>query len=136
MPRSPDVYSWGPLDLSTRCSVNWGLDDLLSLTESQTENTLSQHRVRKLWHPEDVDSVVLFLARYGSLDLRQELVRQSFSKPSKKPSPPSNLKQAVLFKVQVGSDDLRRRVLLAALSGGGRSRVRERVGRKKRSSSA
>lgn len=135
MARTPDVYHWGPLDLGTKqpCSVSWGLEDLIDACEEQTENTLAQHRHRKLWHPEDVESVVLFLARYGTLPLRQELVRQSFAK---KPSVPTSLKEAglkeaVLYKVQYGTNELRQRVLLSALSGGGRKRVRERVGKKR-----
>lgn len=130
MARTPDRYVWNACELepAPSYSVTWGLEDLLDLTENQTENTLSQHRHRELWHPDDVDSVVCFLARYGTLDLRMKLMQIANESPAR--AAPSSLREAVEYRVRTSTDDFRLRVCRAALSGGGRERITERVEKK------
>jgi hypothetical protein len=129
--RTPDVYVWNARDLEpiANYTVEWGLKDLLAICNAeQSENLLSQHKKRGLWHEDDVDRVVLFLARYGTLNLRLELMRLANESP--KSTAPSSLEEAVLYRVRTGSDEFRLRVCKAALSGGGRKRVTERVKQK------
>lgn len=130
------VYTINQLDLhkisqrAPETNIEWTIDDLVELT-GQNRNHLRHHQTRNLWHPENFGSVVIFLARYAIDELREKLVRASvFPRPSTRTTPAS-LKTAVIWAAQFGSDEFKHRVLRSSMSGGGRTRVVERAGKRR-----
>lgn len=128
-------YVWNQTDLakSTHRSPRvaggeWDIGDLEKLT-GMPGNTLRQYQIRKLWHPSNLESLALFLARYGKQELREALVRMTVLPAPKKPATPDSLRGAIEWLASQGDDDLKHRILRAAMSGGGRKRVKERPGK-------
>jgi hypothetical protein len=60
MPRPPQEWSFGYTDLQECCEL--------------TLENLYQFRTRQDFDPENFESVVLFVARHGKLDLRRRMV--------------------------------------------------------------
>ena len=60
----------------------------LAKLTGQSQNTLAQHRTRRKFNPADLRSVIVYLARNGTLDLRHEIFCSLFAKgpPVKKPA--------------------------------------------------
>ena len=52
---------------------------LMRLT-GQSRNTLAQHRVRRKFDPADLRSVVIYLSKNGTLELRHEIFCSLFAK--------------------------------------------------------
>jgi hypothetical protein len=136
MARPPDIYTWTAKDLgkvsrgvAKPATGEWSIAELIDLS-GISDNRLRQFQVRGEWDPADVATLVPFLARRGTIELRQRLVRLTFTKPTRKTSPPKSLAGLVEWLTLHGSTAYRRRILLGALGTERKPRARRKGGRK------
>jgi hypothetical protein len=55
----------------TECAFTYGD---LAKASGVTRNTIAQHRIRKHFDPESIESVAIYLARYRRQKLREQIV--------------------------------------------------------------
>jgi len=79
--------------MAAPCKFSWSYADLAKLTPLSL-NAVWQHVRRRNLDPSDLESVIVWLARHGTLTLRQRLVRAALTGEVDHVKPPRSSRKA------------------------------------------